>query len=123
MGIPTVVFMDIKTKIQSMVLIADGATLGFSLAIPQELKGLKILQSTIERYEPDISERVLHFSWAYAYRRWRENSPENFEKSIADFQSLCMKPGHNHHYTVALDEIWNKLPAKVTLEYLKVVFG
>jgi hypothetical protein len=115
--------MDIKTKIESMVLIADGATLGFSLAIPEELKGLKILLSTVEKYAPDISERVLHFSWAYAYRRWRNSAPENFEKSIVDFQNLCMTPSGASLYTEALSEIWELLPGKVTLEYLKPVLG
>lgn len=115
--------MDIKTKIESMVLIADGATLGFSLAIPQELKGLKILLSTVEKYAPDISERVLHFSWAYAYRRWRTGAPENFEKSIVDFQNLCMTPAGAHLYTSALSEIWELLPQKVTIEYLKLAIG
>lgn len=115
--------MDIKTKIESLVLIADGATLGFSLAIPQELKGAKILPSTVEKYCPDISERVLHFSWAYAYRRWRTSAPENFEKSIVDFQNLCMTPAGAYLYTEALTEIWDRLPAKVTLEYLKPALG
>jgi hypothetical protein len=115
--------MDIKTKVESLVLIADGATLGFSLAIPEELKGLKILPSTVEKYAPDISERVLHFSWAYAYRRWRNLDEKNFEKSIVDFQNLCMTPAGSHFYTNALSEIWERLPGKVTLEYLKLALG
>jgi len=115
--------MDIKTKIESLVLIADGATLGFSLAIPEELKGAKILLSTVEKYAPDISERVLNFSWAYAYRRWRNLDEKNFEKSIVDFQNLCMTPAGAYLYTEALTEIWDKLPQKVTLEYLKVAIG
>lgn len=115
--------MDIKTKVESMVLIADAKILGFSLAIPEELKGLKILPSTVEKYCPDISERVLHFSWAYAYRRWRNADEKNFEKSIVDFQSLCLTPANAHLYTEALDEIWERLPKKVTIEYLKSALG
>lgn len=115
--------MDIKTKIESLVLLADSRVLGFAVQAPENLTGAKILESTLEKYCPPFEDRLLYFSWPFAYRRWLRQAPENSKTSLDEFKQLCLVPESYHLYSDAVQELSKMLPKNITLEYLKPVLG
>lgn len=113
--------MDIKTKIIKLVLLADRLSLGYPVDISEELRSSKILLSTVEKYAPDFEDRVLFLSWEYAYRKWVQENFTSTPPSFQEFQILCMTPETHYLYARAFNELAQKLPKKITLEYIEPV--
>lgn len=109
--------MQIKQKIEHLVLAYDSATLGVKKNFPTFLVDFKLIPSTLEKYRPTFLERCSFAAWDLCYLAYLKKTPGG---TAQDFrrQYVGTIPGHRA-YQLALEEVQQRLPITVDIEQLK----
>lgn len=109
--------MQIKEKIEHLVLVYDSAVLGVEKKKPNFLVDFKVTPSTLEKYSPSFLERCSFAAWDLCYLAYVNRNPggsaEEFRKKY-----VGTIPGHKA-YQVALSEVQERLPVTIELESLR----
>ena len=109
--------MQIKEKIEHLVLAYDSAVLGVEKKKPNFLVDFKISLSTLEKYKPSFLERCSFAAWDLCYVAYVNKNPGG---SAEDFRKKYVGtiPGHKA-YQLALVEVQERLPVAIELDSLK----
>jgi len=110
-------YMQIKQKIEYLVLAYDSAALGVKKNFPTFLVDFKLTLSTLEKYQPTFLERCSFAAWDLCYLAYVNKNPGG---SAEDFRKKYVGtiPGHKA-YQLALVEVQERLPVAIELDSLK----
>lgn len=107
----------INEKLEVLVKIFDLRNVEIVLDVPKNLAGTKILQSTIEKYLPDIQTRVNRTAWTLLFAVYAQKFPEGTYETFTN-NFMCTAVG-NEAFQETLAHVASKIKQTVTVEDLK----
>ena len=107
----------INEKLEVLIHIFDLRNLEIILDVPKKLAGTKILQSTLEKYEPSLSSRTATASFHLLFEIYKQKFPEGTSETFTNHFMRSAVGNEALQETIVF--VASKLKEKVTAEDLK----
>jgi hypothetical protein len=109
--------MSLKIKVENLILAYDYYTVGLKVSLSPELKVLKLKQDTIQKYSPNLLNRLSTVSLNLSLNRFKTKNPDSTED---DFRRnyLATIDGHKE-YKDCLEEVAQKIKEFPSVEELQ----
>ena len=113
--------MSLNKNIKDLVTFFDHRTVEILLEVPENLRSVRLLQSTVDKYLPKFFERCQSVTWSLLYLNYKQLVPDATKEKF--FREFVPTEAGVESYRETFAFVTGKLQQKIKVEDLKALQG